>query len=73
MYIERGSTRSHSLENYGEKRLWACRKADYVIWMIMTRNELQSSPTFKYREALDLTPWRTMERRGYGPVVRQTT
>jgi hypothetical protein len=24
-------------------------------------------------EALDLTPWRTMERRGYGPVVRQTT
>jgi len=24
-------------------------------------------------EALDLTPWRTVERRVYGPVVRQTT
>jgi uncharacterized membrane protein YgaE (UPF0421/DUF939 family) len=29
--IERGSTRSHSMENWLCKRLWTCRKTDYVI------------------------------------------
>jgi hypothetical protein len=27
--IEKGSTRSHSVQNCLRKRLWACRKADY--------------------------------------------
>jgi hypothetical protein len=29
--IERGSTRSHAVENSIWKRLWTCRKADYVM------------------------------------------
>jgi hypothetical protein len=29
MEIEKGSTRSHSVENSLSKRLWTCRKAAY--------------------------------------------
>jgi hypothetical protein len=29
--MERGSTRSHSVENSLWKSLWACRKTDYVM------------------------------------------
>ena len=33
--IERGSTRSQSVENSFWKRLWTCRKADYRMMMMM--------------------------------------
>jgi hypothetical protein len=33
---ERGSTRSHSLENSLSKRLWTCRKAEYRMRMADT-------------------------------------
>ena len=35
MEFERGSTRSNTVENLLWKRLWTCRKTDYVV------NELQ--------------------------------
>jgi hypothetical protein len=31
--IERGSTRSHCVENWLRKRLWTCRKADCRMMM----------------------------------------
>jgi hypothetical protein len=33
--IERGSTRSHSMENSLSKRLWTCYKRDYVMMMMI--------------------------------------
>jgi hypothetical protein len=34
--IERGNTRSDSVENSLRKRLWTCRKADYRMMMALT-------------------------------------
>jgi hypothetical protein len=36
MGIERGRIRSHSLEISLWKKLWTCRKADYVMMMMIT-------------------------------------
>jgi hypothetical protein len=33
--IERGSTRSHFLKNSLWKRLWICRKTDYMLMIMM--------------------------------------
>jgi hypothetical protein len=60
--------------------MWCCRRMEKVSWTDHVRNEdvlddLKERRGYSHLkvEALDRTMWRACFRRGFGPVIRQTT